>query len=82
MHERENLREFIMRTKPKQPEKPKTRKKPRVVTVHVTIKNTPPDAARLAAHQDAIQTIMAVLQTIGDRGSERSEGPMGRVELG
>jgi hypothetical protein len=61
MHERDNLREFTMRTKPKRPEKSKSPKKPRVVTVHVTIKDTPPDAARLAAHQDAIQTIMAVL---------------------
>jgi hypothetical protein len=31
------------------------------VTVHVTIKNTPPDAARLAAQREAMETILAAL---------------------
>jgi hypothetical protein len=31
------------------------------VTVHVTIKNTPPDPAGLGAEREAIETILAVL---------------------
>jgi hypothetical protein len=32
------------------------------VTVHVTIKNTPPDAERLAAQGEAIRTILAAVE--------------------
>jgi hypothetical protein len=50
-----------MPTRPRPPKKSKPPAKPPVVTFHVTIKNTPPDAARLAAQRKAIETILAVL---------------------
>jgi hypothetical protein len=50
-----------MRIKPKQPRKPGPTKERPTVTVHVTIKNTPPDAARLAAQQEAMEIILAAL---------------------
>jgi hypothetical protein len=31
------------------------------VVIHVTVKNTPPDPARLAAQREAVETIMAAI---------------------
>jgi hypothetical protein len=46
---------------PRPSARPKRPKEPEVVTVRVTIRNTPPDAARLEAQRRAIETILAVL---------------------
>jgi hypothetical protein len=50
-----------MRIKPKRPKGSKPPKTPPTVTVHVTVKNTPPDAARVAAQREAMETILAAL---------------------
>ena len=44
------------KSSPRKP--PKT---PRPVTIEVVIENTPPDAARLAAHRRALDTLLAIM---------------------
>jgi hypothetical protein len=50
-----------VRPTPKRRRRARPGKSGRKVTVHVTIKNTPPDAGRLAAQREAIETILAAL---------------------
>jgi hypothetical protein len=50
--------------RPEQEQKPRRRnppKAPRPVTIEVVIENTPPDAARLAAHRRALETLLAIM---------------------
>jgi hypothetical protein len=41
------------------------------VTVHVTIRDTPPDAQRLAAQREAVRTILAAMEHDCQPGDDR-----------